>query len=71
MPAKTRYVTETELIVIGRRYGADEVALEASEASARWKRDLSALASCGYGQGAFDAFSADFTEHAKLRSARP
>jgi len=68
---KTRYTTDAQLIVIGRRYGADEVALEASEASARWKRDLAALASYGYGQGALDAFTADLAEHAKLRSARP
>jgi len=36
--------------VIGRRFGADEVALEASEAMARWKRDLGPLASYGFGQ---------------------
>jgi len=68
---KTRYTTDAQLIVVGRRYGADEIALEASEACARWKRDLAALASYGYGQGAFDAFAADLAEHAKLRSARP
>jgi hypothetical protein len=68
---KSRYVTDLELTIMGRRYGADEVALEASEAKARWKRDLPALASYGYGQGALDAFSADYAEHAKLRSARP
>ena len=41
---KSRYVTDPELTIMGRRYGADEVALEASEAKARWKRDLPALA---------------------------
>jgi hypothetical protein len=60
-----------QLIVVGRRYGADEVALEASEALARWKRDVPALAGYGYGQGALDAFAQDFAEHAKLRSTRP
>ena len=54
----------------GRR-GILRVALEASEALARWKRDLSALAGYGYGQGALDAFATDLAEHAKLRSARP
>jgi hypothetical protein len=68
---KTRYITDAQSIVIGRRYGADEVALEASEALARWKRDVSDLSSYGYGQGALDAFAADYAEHAKLRSARP
>ena len=68
---KTRYVTEAQLIVIGRRYGADEVALEATEAAARWRRDLSALAMYGYGQAALDGFMADVVAHAKLRAARP
>ena len=68
---KTRYVTEAQLIVIGRRYGADEGALEATEAAARWRRDLSALAMYGYGQAALDGFAADVAEHAKLRAARP
>ena len=67
----TRYTTDPQSIVIGRRYGADEVALETSAALAHWRRDVSALASYGYGQGALDAFAADYTEHAKLRSARP
>jgi hypothetical protein len=69
--AKSRYVTDAQLTVIGRRYGADEVALEAGEALARWRRDLPALASYGFGQSALDAFAADLTEHAKLRAARP
>jgi hypothetical protein len=69
--AKTRYWTDPQLIIVGRRYGADEVALESSEALARWRRDLTALASYGYGQGALDAFEADYEAHAKLRSSRP
>jgi hypothetical protein len=68
---KTRYVTEAQLIVIGSRYGADDVALEATEAAARWRRDLSALAMYGYGQAALAGFTADGVEHAKLRAARP
>jgi hypothetical protein len=68
---KTRFLTNGKLIVIGRRCSPDEVALEAAEAMARWKRDLPALASYGYGQDAYDAFAADLAEHAKLRSARP
>ena len=67
----TRYWTDPQLIVVGRRYSADEVALEASEALARWRRDVGALAGYGYGQGALEAFTADLSEHAKLRSARP
>jgi len=71
MSKRTRYRTDVQLIEIGRRYGADEVALEASEAMARWKRDLGPLASYGFGQEALNAFAADYAEHGKLRSARP
>lgn len=71
MPPKARYVTDAQLTVIGRRYGADDVALEATEALARWKRDLPALAGYGFGQSAFDEFAAELAQHAKLRSARP
>ena len=49
MPKSTRYMTDAQLIVTGRRYGADEVALEACEAMARRKRDVDALASYGFG----------------------
>jgi hypothetical protein len=59
------------LIIVGRRYGGDDVALEAGEALARWQRDLPALAGYGYGQGALDAFAADFSEQKRLRSSRP
>jgi hypothetical protein len=69
--AKTYFVTEQQLQVIGRRYNADDVALEATETAARWRRDLSVLALYGYHQAALDAFTADMAEHAKLRAARP
>jgi hypothetical protein len=59
------------LIIVGRRYGADEVAWEAGEALARWQRDLSSLAGYGCGQGAINAFAADFAEQGRLRSSRP
>jgi hypothetical protein len=68
---RNRYRTDVQLIQIGRRYGADKVALEASEAMARWKRDLGPLASYGFGQEALNAFAGDYAEHGKLRSARP
>jgi hypothetical protein len=68
---RTRFLTDAQLIDVGRRYGSDDVALEAAEAMARWKRDLPVLARYGYGQTVFDAFMADFNEHDKLRSARP
>jgi hypothetical protein len=55
--AKIRYWTDPQLIIVGRRYGGDDVALEAGEAFARWQRDLPALAGYGYGQGALDAFA--------------
>jgi hypothetical protein len=71
MPNKTRYLTDAELSEIGHRYGADEVALEASEALARWKRDLSALAGYGFGQSVLDGVVVNIADHAKLRVARP
>jgi hypothetical protein len=71
MPKNTRYMTDAQLIITGRRYGADEVALEASEAMARWKRDVDPLASYGFGQQALDLFAADYAEQGKLRSLRP
>jgi hypothetical protein len=49
MSAKNRYVTDAQLLVIDRRYSSDDVALEASKAMARWRRDLSPLSSYGYG----------------------
>jgi len=66
--AKTYFVTEQQLQVIGRRYNADDVALEATETAARWRRDLSVLALYGYHQAALDAFTADMADHAKLRA---
>jgi hypothetical protein len=71
MPRSTRYVTNDQLTTIGRRYNCDEVGLEASEAAARWRRDLDALSGYGYGQTALAAFEADVTTHAGLRSSRP
>jgi hypothetical protein len=71
MPKNTRYMTDAQLMITGRRYGADEVALEACEAMARWKRDVDPLASYGFGQQALDLFAADYAEQGKLRSARP
>jgi hypothetical protein len=68
---KTRYLTDAQLTIVGRRYGSDEVALEASEALARWRRDVAALAGYGYGQSALDAFAADLAQHESLRAARP
>ena len=68
---KIHFVTDAQLTVMGRRYGSDDVALEAGEVLARWRRDLPALASYGFGQAELDAFSADVATHAKLRETRP
>lgn len=69
MPTKNRYLTDAQLTIVGRRYGSDEVALEASEALARWRRDVAALAGYGYGQSALDGFAADLAQHETLRAA--
>jgi hypothetical protein len=71
MPSKNPYVTELQLTVIGRRYGSDDVALEASEAAARWKRDEAALGAYGMGADARAAFEADRSKHDGLRASRP
>lgn len=69
--AKNQFVTEAQLIVMGRRYGSGEIALEAGEAVARWRRDVGALGGYGLGPAALEAFVADAEAHAKLRAARP
>jgi hypothetical protein len=69
--AKNHFVTEGQLIVMGRRYGSGEIALEVNEALARWRRDVGALGGYGLGQAALDAFAADAEAHAKMRAARP
>jgi len=68
---KIPYLTDAQLIVVGRRHGSDEVAIEASEALERWRRDLSSLAGYGYGQPVLDAFVADVAAQATLCAARP
>jgi len=68
---KLRYLSDSEYVVVGRRHGSDEVALEAAEAEARWRRGLDALAAYGFGKAALDAFVGLLAEHAKLRGARP
>ena len=71
MPKGQRYLTDTQLTIIGRRYNCDEVAAEAVEAAGRWRRDVKALASYGHGDTALVEFQADIAEHARLRSGRP
>lgn len=71
MPRSTRFVTDEHLTVVGRRYNCDDVGMEAGEVLARWRRDLGALGSYGFGQTALAAFEADVSSHASLRSSRP
>ena len=40
-------MTDERYIAIGRAHGSDAVALEASETSARWQRDVAPLAEYG------------------------
>jgi hypothetical protein len=70
MSAKTSFLKESHLIVIGRRYGSDAVAIEAAEAAARWARDEKALASYGFGAAARASFEADRAKHEGLRVSR-
>ena len=71
MPRTSRYVTNEQLTIIGRRYNCDDVAEEANGARGRWRRDLNVLGSYGHGRSALSAFEADITAHESLRSARP
>lgn len=71
MSAKSCFLTDSQFIEIGRRYGSDEVAREAMEAAARWHRDQAQLGSYGFGATALSAFEADRTQHDALRAARP
>jgi hypothetical protein len=71
MARGTRFVTDEHLTVVGRRYNCDDVGTEASEILGRWRRDLGALGSYGFGPTALAAFEADVTAHASLRSSRP
>jgi hypothetical protein len=41
---KPEYLTNAQLIDIGRRYGSDDVAKEAGGAASRWRRDVAGLA---------------------------
>lgn len=66
-----RFVTDEQLTVVGRRYNCDDVGTEANEILGRWRRDLGALGSYGFGQTALAAFEADVVAHATLRASRP
>jgi hypothetical protein len=68
---KFRCLTDQEFIVIGRRHGSEDVALEAGEVEARWRRFVDGLAAYGFGKADLEAFVALLAEHAKLRGARP
>lgn len=70
MTGKTSFLKERNLIIIGRRFGSDAVALEAAEASARWSRDEAALAGYGFGAGLRTEFEADRAKHEALLASR-
>jgi hypothetical protein len=71
MPRYSRYVTNEQLSIIGRRFNCDDVSAEANETVGRWRRDLNVLGSYGHGRSALAAFEADIATHEGLRSARP
>lgn len=71
MAGKTKFVTETQFIVIGRRFGSELVATEANDAVGRWRRDVVPLEAYGHGQEGLEAFVADVKTHEALLGARP
>ncbi len=56
---------------IGQDWGSEDVALESSETSARWERDIVPLSTCSYGPEAKAEFEALRTGHAAARESRP
>jgi hypothetical protein len=70
MTSKTSFLKDNRLVVIGRRFGSDAVAIEASEASARWSRDEAGLASYGFVASARARYEEDRDQHEALRVSR-
>jgi hypothetical protein len=70
MSERTSFLNDRNLIVIGRRFNSDIVALEASEAAARWLRDEAALAGYGFGIAVRTRYEEDRTKHEALRVSR-
>lgn len=68
---KSVALTNEQLIDIGRRYGSDDVGREATDARARWKRDVDILAEYGFGPERLAAFEGIVEGHASLRASRP
>lgn len=70
MADQISFENQARLVVIGRRYGSDLVALEATEAGARWARDQAALGAYGFGAKVLARFEDDRSKHAALRVSR-
>lgn len=70
MAGTTSFLKERNLIIVGRRFGSDTVALEAAEASARWLRDEAALAGYGFGAAQRTRFEEDRAKHEAMRVSR-
>lgn len=70
MSDQTNFQKQERLIVIGRRFGSDAVAVEATEAAARWARDEAALAPYGFGADMRARFETDRQSHDTLRVSR-
>lgn len=64
-------LSKSDFISIGRLYGSHLVALEASEAAARWLRDAAVLASYGHGAKQLEKFKVLVTQHRLLMEGRP
>jgi hypothetical protein len=68
---KIEAMTDERFRGIGRLHGSEDVALEASETSARWHRDVEGLAAFGFGPDELAEFDRLREEHRLLREARP
>ncbi|MBU1219433.1 hypothetical protein KKF34_15970 [Myxococcota bacterium] len=63
-------MTDADYTTIGKRYGSNEILLEAQEASAKWLRDISVLKYYGFGQSVLDEFNSIRDEHHLLIKKR-
>jgi len=70
MATKARKLAAKDYQAVGKAYGSDDVAKEASEASARWARDSGVLAEFGFGKSAHAAFEKTRAEHIALCASR-
>jgi len=64
-------MSNARFTIVGRRHGSADIQRGASEAAARWQRDLAGLKLFGLGQAGLSAFNVLRADHARLLAERP